>query len=294
MRAPNRVLKGLAAFAAVALLGSCSATKFGYNRADWFAARAISEYVELEGPAEAAFDSGFGTLWQWHRGTQLAAYARDLRELADAVQGPLTTEQINGYLHRANDYGKRLLEEAVAPSARVLQSLDDRQVERLLDKMGQERAEEAEDDAKLTADERRLRSQARTARSLRRWFGALSDRQYAFVRDWAEFRGEDPALWRRYDEQWAAAFRSTLATRAEPGFEARLRALLFDPQLPDSAAARELNERNRVNLVDLMTRLAPTLVKSQRERSRGKLIGLAEDFEDLAATHHVASAGATP
>jgi len=269
----------LATLAALALLASCSATKFAYNRLDWLAAWEIGKYVELEGPSKVSFKRGFATLWQWHRSTQLSAYARDLRELADAAQGPLTREQIEGYVERANEHGQRLFDEVLPPAAAVLQSLDDAQVAGMLEKMAEQRDEDAEDDAERKPEDR-VRS---ASRGMRRWLGSQTDVQAALLREWVAARRDDPELWQRYGQQWAAAFERTLATRAGPDFEIRLRAVFRDPQLPDSAAARELTEHNRAAYVDLLARLVPTLSEKQRRHLRDKLRDLAVDLEELAA-----------
>jgi len=264
--------------------------KLAYNRLDWLVAWEVDKYVELNGPSKVAFDSGFDSLWQWHRSTQLAGYARDLREIAEAAQGTLTREQIAGYFQRANDHGERLFLEALPPSARVLQALDGGQVRRLLEKMAEERQEEAEDEAERSPQEAREESERNVARSLRRWLGPLSDAQSALVRDWAAARRDDPALWKRYGEQWAAAFERTLTARAAPDFEARLREVFADPQLPDSAAIRELNDYNRENYLGLLAQLAPTLSAEQRRHLRKRLISIAEDLEDLARHRQQAAA----
>jgi hypothetical protein len=275
----NRPLRIVAAIGVIALLGSCSATKLAYNRLDWLAAWEIGKYVDLDGPSKARFDEGIATLWQWHRSTQLSAYASDLRELADASQRPLTREQIGGYLQRATDHGARLLDEALPPMAGVLAALDDARVEELLKNMAEQRAEDNAEDAERTSkDYERM-----TTKSMRRWFGTLTDAQLAMVRDWAAARRDDPALWQRYGDQWGELFGSALAARAEPDFEARLRAVFREPQVPDRAAVRALSDFNRANYVDLLARLSPTLSDAQRRHVRKKLLSLAEEFEELAA-----------
>ena len=275
----NRPLRIAAALAAVALLGSCSTIKLGYNQLDWLAAWQIGRYVELEGPSKARFDEGFAALWRWHRGTQLSAYASDLRELADATQRPLAREQIAGYLQRLSDHGARLLDEALPPMANVLAALDDAQVKELLDNMAEQRHEDNAEDAELTpADWAR-----RTSRSLRRWFGTLTDEQSALIRDWARLRRDDPALWQRYGDQWAELFGRELATRTEPDFAARLGVAFREPPLPDRAAVRALSDHNRANYVDLLTKLGPTLSEAQRRTAHKRLLSLAEDLEELAA-----------
>jgi hypothetical protein len=275
----------LAVLATLALLAACSATKLAYNRLDWLAAWEVGKFIDLEGPSKARFRDGFATLWQWHRATQLSAYARDLRELADAAQGPLTRAQIEDYVVRANEHGERLFDEVLPPAAAVLRALDDAQVAGMLEKMTEQRDEDAGEDARRTPEDR-VRS---ASRGLRRWFGSQSDAQAALLREWVAARRDDPELWQRYGRQWATAFERTLATRAEPDFEIRLRTVFRDPQLPDSAATRELRAHNRAAYVDLLARLAPTLSAAQRQHLRKKLLALAEDLEHLAAQSQTAT-----
>lgn len=280
-----------AVLAAIALLASCSATKLAYNRLDWLVAWEIGKYVDLDGPGKVRFKEGFASLWRWHRRTQLAAYAADLRELAGAVTGPLTREQIEGYRQRANEHGERLVAEALPAAAGVLAALSDRQVAGLLGKMAEQRAEETGEDAERTPKQTRELYARNATRGLKRWLGSATDAQSALVREWAAARRDDPALWQRYGEQWAQALEGTLAARAEPGFEARLRAVLDDPALPDRDAVRELTEHNRRAYVDLLAALSPTLTEAQRRHLRERLLDLAEDFEDLTGQRRRAAAG---
>ena len=283
-----------AALAAIALLASCSATKLAYNRLDWLVAWEVGKYVDLEGPGKVRFKEGFASLWHWHRSTQLAAYAADLRELAGAVGGTLTREQIEEFRLRAAAHGERLVDEALPAAAGVLAALSDAQVEGLLRKLARQRAEEADEDAERTPEETRKLYARNAVRGLKRWFGSASEAQAALVREWAASRRDDPALWQRYGEQWGQALERTLAARAEPDFEARLRAVLDDPELPDRDAVRELTAHNRDRYLDLLAALSPTLSDAQRRHLQERLLDLAEDFEDLAAQRQRAAApGAT-
>ena len=283
----------LAATAALALLASCSATKLAYNRLDWLVAWEIGKVVELEGQSQQLFKAGFTSLWQWHRSTQLQAYARDLREVADAAGKPVTEEQLRAWWERGAAHGRRLLDEAMPPSARVLQALDDAQVREMLKNMSEQRREETADELERSAEETREEVARSRLRGLRRWLGPLSDAQEQLVRDWAAARRSEPVLWQRYGEQWEKAFAATLATRGEPGFEQRVRDVFDRPELPDSEAVRALNEHNRDQFLKLLARLAPTLSEPQRRHLRKKLVGLAEDLEELAAQARI-TAAATP
>jgi Family of unknown function (DUF6279) len=290
----KRRARWLALGAALALLASCSTAKFAYNRLDWLVAWEIGKVVELEGPSKQLFEVGFDSLWQWHRSTQLSAYAHDLREIADATAKPVTAEQLRAWWERGAAHGRRLLDEAMPPSARVLQALDDAQVKHMLKKMSEQRREETADELERTAEETRVEMARSRSKGLRRWLGPLSDAQEGLVREWAAARRSEPILWQRYGEQWEQAFAATLATRGQPGFEQRVRDVFDRPELPDSEAVRVLNEHNRDTFLQLLARLAPTLSEGQRRHFRKKLVGLAEDLEELAAQAQQTAAATAP
>lgn len=288
---PARLPRLAAAIAAAALLTSCSTVKLAYNQADWLVSWEVGKFVDLDGPSRARFKEGFAALWSWHRSTQLDAYAADLRELAEAMQGPLSRDQIEAYRKRASAHGERLVDEALPAMASVLAALDDRQVAGMLEKLAEQRHEEADEDEARTAEETRELYARNFIRGFKRWLGPISDAQAQRVGEWAASRRDEPGLWRRYGEQWAQAFEGTLATRAEPGFEARLRGVFEDPDLPDREAVRALIEENRGKYLDLLASLAPTLTEKQRRHLRNRLLDLAEDFEELARQRQQAAAG---
>jgi hypothetical protein len=279
---------------AVALLTSCSTTKLVYNRLDWLVSWEIGKYVELEGRSKLLFESGFTELWHWHRSTQLAAYAKDLREIADAAQGPVDEAQLRGWFDRADVHAGRLFDEALPPTAQVLQSLDDAQVAGMLERMAEQRKEEAEDEAEQTPEEALEHRVRGTTRGLRRWLGSVTEAQKGLVRDWAASRRDNPEIWRRYGESWSRAFEQALAARAEPGFEARLRKLFTEADLPEAPEVEAINAHNRDAFIGFLTRLAPTLDAKQRRRFHSALTALAEDLEELAAQAKGAREPETP
>ena len=262
-------------------LAACSATKLVYNKLDWFASWQLGKYVELRGTSEALFESGFASLWQWHRATQLSLYAKDLRELADAATTPLSPVQARDFLQRANGHAERMLIEALPAAAKVIQAMDDEQIAGLLERMAENRAERIEEHAELNAEERRERTAKNLLKNLKRWLGSASPEQKQRAQDWIAARPDHSALWQRYDEQWAAAFVELLAVRSEPDFPARLRGLLLEAKLPDSSAVREAQLRDNEAGTGLMSELSGMLSPEQRAHFQQELRDLGEDLEAL-------------
>ena len=278
-----KALRRIAIVLAVAGLAACSAVKFGYNRADWLASWEFAHFVDLQRDQKQLFDERFRELWRWHRRTQLALYARDLRQVASDAERPLTAAQVEQYLVVAQGHVDRTVDEALPDTARVLQSLDDRQVKDLLAEMAERREERAKESAGLTADERREQAQERMARSARRWIGSLTSAQQRRIEGWSRERIDADAQWRKYEETWAAAFAGVLDGRRETGFAARLAALFDDGGVPGYAEVEKLERQNRALWVALVADLSASLEPRQRQRLREQVRDLAADLEDLAA-----------
>jgi hypothetical protein len=166
-------------------------------------------------------------------------------------------------------------------AAPVLAKLDDAQVRELLANLAERRKEEIEEYAGQTPDESRDERAEVMTRGIRKWFGSVTDEQEGLARMWAGARREDPALWRSFGEQWDRAFERALATRAMPGFEDRVRAVFWEPPLPQTAAVRAVNEHNRETYVRFVEKLAASLSPQQRRHFQKKMLGLAEDLEEL-------------
>jgi hypothetical protein len=265
----------------LATTSACSTLKLTYNRLDWLATWQLAHFVELDPQQRQLFDQRFDAFWRWHRGTQLALYARDLRGLAAAVAQPLAPAQVEEYLQVTQGHVDRALDEVLPDTARMLASFDDRQVRSLLAEMAERRAERAGDKAGLDDAERRERAEKRMVRSLKRWVGSLTREQERRVHEWSGQRRESTPLWLQYEEAWAAAFAELLARRHEPGFEGRLAALFGDQALPQRARLDEVERHNRAAWVALVADVSAQLEPRQRERLRRRIHDLADDLEAL-------------
>ncbi len=279
-----RTLRRLATLLLLAGLAGCSALKFGYNRADWLASWELAHFVDLQREQKQLFDERFRDLWRWHRSTQLALYASDLRTLAAALDQPLSAEQVEQVLKQTQGHVDRTVEQALPDTARVLQTLDDKQVQTLLAEMAERRGERAADRAELTEEERRAEGLKRMQRGLKRWIGSLTREQERRLKGWSRERVDSTALWQRYEETWAAVFAEVLARRRDPDFPARLATLFDDAGVAGYDEVERVEQRNRAAWVALMADLSAGLESRQRERLRRQIGDLAGELEELANT----------
>lgn len=127
--------------AACLLLTSCSSIQFAYNRLDWYLLNRADHYLDLNSQQQDFLEIEVEKLHQWHRHTQLPAYANLLDESAQRSLKPLTDADFIWAENQMISVYVELMERAIPPIASLLGSLDNEQI-RYFEK---ELAEELED-----------------------------------------------------------------------------------------------------------------------------------------------------
>lgn len=265
----------------VLLLPGCSTVKLVYNNLDTLANWAVDDAVGFSGEQEALFDTEFAALWGWHRHTQLARYAGDLRELAAAVEQPLSPVEVQAYSQRIRGHAFVFYEAALPRAARLLARLDDAQVDLLLEKTREQRDEQHP--PQQTPEQRREKRVAEMNRGLKTWIGKPTEAQRARIVEWAVQHEHEPESARDFQTRWEAAFKALMATRAQPDFEQRLHRHFDEvPEYRDPSAQR-IALANRDRWFGLMSDLSGLLTPKQRGQFQQRLRDLADDLDELAA-----------
>ena len=265
----------------ILLLPGCSTVKLVYNNLDTLANWAVDDAVDFTDDQETLFDAEFTALWMWHRETQLKRYATDLRELATAVERPMTALEVQTFSQHARMHALALYEAGLSRTAKILAILDDPQIEVLLEKTREQRDEQAP--PQQTPEQRRERLVADMSRGLKSWIGKPTPEQRARIAEWAAQHVDDPGRGQAFQQRWEVAFQTLMATRQQPGFEQRLDRHFDEiPEHRDPLAERTATE-NRQRWFVLMSDLSSLLTPAQRAQFQKRLRDLANDFEELAA-----------
>jgi|GEM_PF-1740195 len=283
------------------LLAGCSTgTRLAYNNLDRLAAWQVSDYVTLDPAQKATFDQEFRKLWDWHRQTQLALYAPELRAMASVVdQGAPTRTTVESFLAKIEQHGEVLgdhIREALQP---LLPSLTDAQVQMLLDHQRKDIDKEERKHADETPDERRKRYVRNVSNNFDRWIGDLNDEQLKRVdRTWSQGIAllRTPAQRRQNRLDDLQRFADLLAERRRPDFNQRLRKFWDSDNDPE----RKATERGRADAaaealqremtIDVLT----TLEAGQRKKLSSQLTSLAEDCDALSAVRVASEATGRP
>ncbi|MBY6203537.1 hypothetical protein KUV67_01470 [Halomonas denitrificans] len=194
-------------------------------------------------------------------------------------------DALDGYGREIGEFGPRLLDRAQPTIIEFLASLDDQQVENLIDNI-RERNEELEKDSEaLSPEERQAAMMDDMEQSLRRLLGRLDADQRARLGQWAQARQPDSAFEREWRELRHQRFIQALAVRNDTAeFERRMKVLFELAQLDsrrESGPAQRATPHNRANMLDTLIDVYELADDRQIKRMRNRLGDLADDFREL-------------
>ncbi len=264
-------------------LGACAAPQVAYKRLDWLASWKLGQYVDLTATQEKRFDADFKQLWDWHRSNELVAYGRDLRELAQVTQQPMSAEAVRAWADRAQEHSHKVMERAGPSTCELMASFDDAQRDSVLKRVDEDIAEDVEEYLEPSIETQRKDARKRIRKTLVRWVGHLEPAQEEMVEHWSQHRPQRYVEWIAERRRWRDRFAATLEQRSSPAFCDSLKSLLVEPDAKDREGhdADLVNADNAQNWFSFLAAFSATLDEKQREVLRGKLLELATDFEAM-------------
>lgn len=275
------LLRVLALSLIAALLAGCG-VKTAYNNADWLVMRWIDDRVSLNAEQERAVEAALERELAWHCASELPAYVEFLHEVrSDIAADRITTATLEDHGERASDFGLRLLSRVRPTLIDLLASLDDDQVDQLMESF-EERNRELAEEAKRSDKALQHERVKGMEKGMRRFTGRLTSEQRDMLSDWAA-RLEptaEIALERRLS--WQAEFEQALSIRHDrQAFETAVTRLL-DPAAHQSDAYRSRMQTNRKRTLETVAEMHHRAPKRQIERAGKRLTGLTEDLQQLA------------
>jgi hypothetical protein len=207
-----------------------------------------------------------------------------LRELARKVEAnEMTAEAIDA----SYEENMVLFEEAalgiIPVSQRFLMSLDDEQVDELLENFSEANDEMYEEYSGRTAEEREKNRNKSSLKSIQRFTGRLSSEQQVMVKERLASMADSSEQWIAYQRQWQERFRELMLSRPpEEEYAAQLTELFIYPRSFHSPEYRATVEANRRIFNVMMADLLASLSDKQRERVVSELNDYAETLTRLA------------
>ena len=116
---------------ALALLGACSALRFGYNQADELAYWWLDGYLDFTEVQTPKVRQALTRWHAWHRRTQLTDYAALLARASTDVPNPTSTERVCDWWTDVRGRIDVSIDQVIVPSAELMLSLSPEQVKHI-------------------------------------------------------------------------------------------------------------------------------------------------------------------
>lgn len=173
-------------------LAACTATRLAYNQAPTLSYWWIDRHVDLDDAQTAKTREDVNAFFQWHRRTELPAYASLLRQWQASALEDVSPAQACVQFEDIRQRLERAAAETVEPFARLALQLSPEQLEHLKRQQA-ETNEEFEKDFLRGSPEKRLNKRLDKAvgRS-ESFYGALSKAQRDLLRNWLQKSPFDP------------------------------------------------------------------------------------------------------
>lgn len=281
----TRIISLLCLLAAL-LLSGCSAIRLAYNNAPQLSWWWLDGYVDFagdqSGPARQAVDRWF----DWHRPSQLPAYALLLVKAQGQITQDITAEEACRWNGRARALLEPALQRAAAEFAPLVTGLGEAQFKHLQERYRERNAEMRDEFLSPEPATRRRETMRRTVERAERLYGALEEPQLQIIRTGLASSPFNPELWllereRRQQE----ALRVLRQIQADnPSAEqsvAALRALAFGSERSPDAAYRSYQLKLTEYNCALAARVHNSTSTAQRTVARTKLKGWEEDLRAL-------------
>jgi hypothetical protein len=166
------------------LIASCSTTSLVYRNAEWYLQYKINTYTSFNAQQKKMISVQIADYMRWHRKNALPDYIKFLQNLNGAAQfdGRIQPGEITLLRTDLLDLYKRTLVPLVRPTADMLASLDDQQIQELDMNLTHELDEQKREQLDVTPAQYRDRRADRTVDFMEWLAGSLGRDQEAKVR----------------------------------------------------------------------------------------------------------------
>ena len=275
--------RSLPLLAACALLASCSAVRMAYDNADTALRFMASSYLELD-PAQAEdMSERIVRFHQWHRRTEVPAYAALMRSASERASRGITAEDVAWGLDSVRSRYRKFAARAAEEAAPVLTTLNSAQVS-VLERKFADNNEKFEKDFLPADDAKRRRAQTkRMLERFRDFTGDLTADQQARIDLFVLTYEKHVAL--RYEDrrQWQRQFVTAIRTlHGSPALGAGLADIFNHPEKRRTEAFIREDRAWDEGLAQLIVELDGSLSPKQRAHVVRRLSEYASDFAALA------------
>ena len=274
--------------AAAALLGACSSVRLAYGNGAQLAWWWLDGYVDFSAEQAPRVKQGIGALFDWHRASQLPAYASLLATAQRQVLEPTTPELACRWQTQVRGLLEPTLQRSLALAAEQSVGLGEAQFKHLEQRYAKGLVEMRENFLQPDPAERQARSVERAVERAERLYGRLAPAQLQVVREGVQASPFDPALWlqerQRRQREVLDTLRRLAADKADIDLRlAAMRALAAHTEVSPNPIYRSYQLKLTDYNCALAARIHNAAPPAQRQQARETLKGWEEDLRALAA-----------
>lgn len=288
----SRIICLLAALAALALLGACSAVKLAYNNAPDLVYWWIDGYADLGEAQSLQVREDLERLHQWHRGTELPRIAELLRRMQLLAGANTSPAQVCALFAEARSRFDAVVNQAGPGVVALATSLSAAQLAHIETRSAKANAEWRKDWASGNPQERHDKRMKAAVERSEQFYGTLEERQLAVLRTAIAQSGFDPELSyaerlrRQQDLQQTLRFVNGTSGSAKPDTAqatTALRAYLERSINSPNPAYRAYTDKAVLDNCNTFAQLHNSTTAEQRTRAVRRLGAYERDARELAA-----------
>lgn len=268
----------------VALMCAGCGVKTAYNNLDRLIVWAAKDFVDFDAQQTSYLKAELDVLLFWHRTTQLPLYADGLRALERDVRRGVDLETVVAMESKVKQWGESLTRASVPLAAELLYSLSDPQIIELEAGFEADNLEYLEPYEGVDGAARVALWAEEFGDAFAFMSGRLSKDQVHIIERYGERYRPDDLAWLDYRRRWQAAVVNLIRERKSyEAFELGYQDMALNRERFYGDAYRALFEHNESMYRDLTVELLRALTDKQKDRFSDRLLGIAEDFEQLVA-----------
>ena len=275
-------------FAALALLSGCSALRLSYGAGPQLAWWWIDGYFDFTSAQAPPVKAAIAQWFDWHRATQLPAYASLLVALQAQATEPMSAAQACRWNARIRETLDPAIDRALVQAADLLPLLGEAQLRHLEQRYERNIAEMRDEYLQPDPVARREASIKRAIERSEQLYGKLGEAQRKVITDGVAASPFDPQAWRdervRRQRDTAATLRRLVSVKADRDTRiAALRTLAERAERSPDPAYREYQRRLVDYNCEFAARIHNATTPGQRLKARENLKGYEDDLRSLIA-----------
>lgn len=275
--------RALALLLTVSVLAACSSLRLAYDNAPQLTWWWLDGYLDFSREQAPQVKQALDGLLDWHRSTQLPAYAALLARTQAPILEPTTPAQACRWQAEVRDQLEPLLQRALQLAADQVPGLGEAQLRHLEQRYAKGNDEMRSDFLQDDPGERLTESVERAVERAERLYGRLDEAQRRLVRAGVLDSPFDPALWLQERQRRQREVLATLRRLAAEGANAEqrlaaLRLLAAQTEASPDPAYRAYQVKLVAYNCDFAARIHNATTPTQRQRARETLKGWEDDL----------------